>query len=40
MALYPNVQRNGQEEIDRVIGGSRLPTYQEQELQRPSVFPH
>lgn len=29
MALYPDVQRNGQAEIDRVIGRNRLPTIQE-----------
>src|SRR5579863_8496848 len=26
MSLFPYVQRQAQEEIDRVIGGSRLPT--------------
>jgi hypothetical protein len=26
MSLFPDVQRQAQEEIDRVIGGSRLPT--------------
>jgi cytochrome P450 len=25
MALYPDVQRRGQEEVDRVIGSKRLP---------------
>jgi hypothetical protein len=33
MALYPDVQRNGREEIDRVIGRSRLPTIQEYGFQ-------
>jgi len=27
MSLFPDVQRQAQEEIDRVIGGSRLPTF-------------
>jgi hypothetical protein len=26
MCLFPNAERQAQEEIDRVIGGSRLPT--------------
>ena len=26
LSLFPDVQRRAQEEIDRVIGGSRLPT--------------
>ena len=26
MSLFPDAQRQAQEEIDRVIGGSRLPT--------------
>jgi cytochrome P450 len=25
MALHPDVQKKGQDEIDRVIGGKRLP---------------
>ncbi|KLO06300.1 cytochrome P450 [Schizopora paradoxa] len=29
MALYPEVQRRAQEEIDRVVGTDRLPTYQD-----------
>ncbi|PYH90324.1 cytochrome P450 [Aspergillus ellipticus CBS 707.79] len=31
MALYPDVQRKTQEEIDRVIGKDRLPTFDDQE---------
>lgn len=27
MALYPEAQRKAQEEIDRVVGNSRLPTF-------------
>lgn len=26
MVLYPEVQRRGQEEIDRVVGKGKLPT--------------
>lgn len=26
MTLYPEVQRKAQEEIDRILGGARLPT--------------
>lgn len=29
MTLHPEVQRKAQEEIDRVIGKARLPTYDE-----------
>lgn len=31
MALFPEVQRKAQEEIDRVTGGNRLPGYQDRE---------
>ncbi|KAI0189210.1 putative cytochrome P450 oxidoreductase [Xylaria flabelliformis] len=31
MILFPEVQRKAQEEIDRVIGNSRLPTYSDRE---------
>lgn len=31
MALYPHVQRKAQEEIDRVIGTSRLPGFKDRE---------
>ncbi|KAL5363253.1 cytochrome P450 [Aspergillus floccosus] len=31
MALFPDVQRKAQEEIDRVTGGNRLPDYQDRE---------
>ncbi|KAK1141880.1 hypothetical protein N8T08_008393 [Aspergillus melleus] len=31
MALYPDVQRRAQEEIDRVVGTSRLPGFQDRE---------
>ena len=30
MVIHPEVQRKAQEEIDRVIGGSRLPTLADQ----------
>lgn len=30
MARYPEVQRKAQEEIDRVIGNDRLPTFADQ----------
>lgn len=33
MALYPEVQRRGQEEIDKVIGRNRLPAVDD----RPSL---
>lgn len=29
MVLFPEVQERGQEEIDRVIGKSRLPTFED-----------
>jgi len=29
MVLHPDVQTKGQEEIDRVLGGSRLPTFED-----------
>ena len=31
MTLYPDVQRKAQEEIDRVVGNSRLPDYSDQD---------
>jgi cytochrome P450 len=31
MALYPQVQRKAQEEIDRVVSTSRLPTFEDRE---------
>jgi cytochrome P450 len=31
MTLYPEVQRKAQEEIDRVIGNSRLPDHLDQD---------
>lgn len=31
MALYPEAQRKGQEEIDRVIGNKRLPTFSDRD---------
>ena len=30
MALYPNIQRRAQQEIDQVIGNDRLPTWDDQ----------
>lgn len=30
MALYPEVQRKAQEELDRVIGRDRLPEFSDQ----------
>ena len=27
MLLYPDVQKSAQEQIDRVVGGDRLPDY-------------
>jgi cytochrome P450 len=32
MALFPDVQRKAQEEIDRVVGSDRLPTFADREL--------
>ena len=32
MTLYPDVQRQAQEEIDRVIGTDRLPNADDKEL--------
>jgi cytochrome P450 len=29
MTLYPNVQRKAQEELDRVVGPSRLPNFED-----------
>ena len=31
MIVYPDVQRRAQEELDRVLGRDRLPTFQDQE---------
>ncbi|KAK1220151.1 hypothetical protein PQX77_017099, partial [Marasmius sp. AFHP31] len=31
MTLYPEYQRKAQEEIDRVVGGSRLPDHRDRE---------
>ena len=31
MTLYPNVLRSAQEEIDRVIGNDRLPSFEDRE---------
>lgn len=31
MALYPDVQAKAQEEIDRVIGSKRMPTWSDRE---------
>jgi hypothetical protein len=31
MLLYPEVQRYGQQEIDRVVGDARLPTMEDQD---------
>ncbi|GAB1217418.1 hypothetical protein ATERTT37_006657 [Aspergillus terreus] len=31
MALFPDVQRKAQEEMDRVTGGNRLPSYEDRE---------
>lgn len=30
MVVHPEVQRKAQEEIDRVVGGDRLPTFADQ----------
>lgn len=32
MMQFPNVQRIAQEEIDKVIGGGRLPTFEERDV--------
>lgn len=29
MVMYPDVQKTAQEEIDRVVGHERLPTYED-----------
>ena len=29
MAMYPDVQRKAQEELDRVVGTERLPTFED-----------
>ena len=29
MAMYPDVQRKAQEELDRVVGQDRLPTFED-----------
>ena len=31
MVLFPEAQRNAQEELDRVVGFSRLPEYEDRE---------
>lgn len=31
MAMYPEVQRKAQEEIDRVVGSNRLPDFSDQD---------
>lgn len=36
MALYPDVQRQAQDEIDRTVGAGRLPEFSDQE-QLPFV---
>ena len=33
MAMYPDIQRKAQDEIDRVVGSNRLPNYSD----RPSL---
>ena len=30
MAMYPDVQRKAQEELDRVVGSDRLPDFEDQ----------
>lgn len=32
MTLYPEAQRKAQEELDRVVGPDRLPTFADREL--------
>ncbi len=36
MAMYPDVQKRAQEEIDRVVGTGRMPTFEDRE-QLPYV---
>lgn len=31
MLLYPECQKRGQEEVDRVVGRDRLPTFEDKE---------
>ena len=31
MILYPEIQKKGQEEIDRVVGNHRLPDYSDKD---------
>jgi cytochrome P450 len=31
MTLYPSIQREAQEEIDRVVGRHRLPSFEDKE---------
>jgi cytochrome P450 len=31
MSIYPEVQRKAQDEIDRVIGGGRLPNFEDRQ---------
>jgi cytochrome P450 len=32
MAMFPDAQRRAREELDSVVGGSRLPDFSDQEL--------
>ena len=34
MAMFPDVQRKAQEEVDRVVGNDRLPTFEDREVSR------